>query len=399
MARILYVWELGDNYGHMLSFSGIAEELAKRGHEVVVALQDLSEAGKFFDRANVKYIQVPIWKKKQALPPRPAITYADLIRASGYTDIPGLTTFLKAWRELFTLVAPDMAVFDASPTGLLAARGMGFKQVVYGSGYAVPPISTPLPNLRVWQKVPPQEIARREKEVVEVINIAAANTNIPPIASLGDVFKTDAHCLLTFQELDHYEGRGEAEYLGPRFSVDAGARAEWPGAEGKRVFAYIRPSSKCFTELLEHLTNYPASIIISAPGINPKLIEKYQAPHIVFSTEPVQIEQMRREADMAICHSGQGTVAAFLLAGVPMVLFPNHLEQLLVARSAVKLGAAVMPKPGAKEVPYAKMMDVVLNQPSYKESAVKFAEKYKGFDLGQQAKHIASSFERMLEGM
>lgn len=396
MARILYTWELGDNYGHMSSFAGIAEELAKRGHEVVVVLQNLSEAAKFFGHINVRYFQAPVWKKKQAMAPRPALTYADLIRSFGYEDAAGLATMLSAWQELVKAIAPDLIVLDSSPTALLATRDMGIKRVAYGPGYAIPPATTPLPNLRIWQKVPPAEIKRREDAAIEVINQAAEKSNISPIKDLRDLFQTDDQCLLTLQELDHYERRESADYLGPRFNVDTGDEVQWPDVYEKKLFAYIRPDSKFFVELLAQLKEYPVNAVISAPGIPEKLKDKYEAPHLHFSSTPVRIAQMQKECDAAICHAGQGTVAAFLLAGVPMILFPNHLEQLLVARRAIQLGAAMMPKPDTKEVPYVKMLNHVFQEHSFKERAKSFAEKYQEYDLQGQTVSIAERLEALI---
>lgn len=398
MSTIVYAWELGDNYGHMASFSGIAEALEKKGHNVIAVLQNLSEASKFFQRTNIRYLQAPVWRKKESTRPRAALTYADLIRGLGYSDSEGLATLIKAWRELLALLSPDMVIFDSAPTALLAARGMPCKTVAYGSGYAIPPATAPLPDLRRWMKTPPAEILRRESATIEVINTAAAHVGIAPIQHLHNIFDTNATCLLTFPELDHYEERGKAEYFGPRFLLDKGTAPKWPHVSGKRIFAYLRPDSPHFLKLLEQLRHYPASIIVAAPGMEETLQRKYQAPHIYFSMEPLNLAAVRKESDAVICHAGQGTVAAFLLAGIPLVLFPNHLEQLLVAKRAVSLGAAVMPDPGVKDIPYKNLIDTVLATPTFKEKAQAFSSKYSQFDQDAQTQAIIKRLEAILPG-
>jgi UDP:flavonoid glycosyltransferase YjiC (YdhE family) len=42
VARILLAWELGGDYGHLMSFLTLAREFARRGHEPIFALRELT---------------------------------------------------------------------------------------------------------------------------------------------------------------------------------------------------------------------------------------------------------------------------------------------------------------------------------------------------------------------
>ena len=397
MARILYVWELGDNYGHMSSFSAIAAALTKRGHEVVVALQNLTEAGKFFDKAGVTYLQAPLWRGKLQHTVQDApITYADVIRNYGFTDSDGLATLLQAWQGLYRMVAPDIALFNAPPVSLLAARNQPFKKATLGPGYSLPPRSSPLPSLRSWEKIAQKALKEREDSVLEVSNKALNKLNLGKISSLQDIFITDEDFLCTFKEFDHYQHRGEAEYYGAMFSIDTGGAPVWPSIGGKKLFAYIRPNSKHFIPIIRQLYDSEACVLVAAPGAHPDIIKAFTSDSMHFSTEPLSMQALRQECDAAICHAGHGTSAAFLTAGIPLMLFPNHLEQFMLARNLLRTGAVMMPDPGIKRIPYGRMIQDILTLPHFSDAAEKLAFRYKGFSIEKQCDRIIERIELLL---
>jgi hypothetical protein len=59
MATVLFTWELGGGIGHLVRIKPLAEGLAERGARVWVALRDLSQADRFFDRGKVRLVQAP----------------------------------------------------------------------------------------------------------------------------------------------------------------------------------------------------------------------------------------------------------------------------------------------------------------------------------------------------
>lgn len=397
MARLLYIWELGDNYGHMSCFAAIAETLVHHGHEVYVALQNLSEARKFFHGTGVHYLQTPLWRGQNKntgkyIP----ITYADVIRNYGFTQTDGLATLIQAWQELYTLVKPDVAVFNAPPVSLLAAHGLPFKKAIFGSGYCIPPRTTPLPSLRPWEKIPSSAIEERERQVLNVANQALATLNLPELNSLQDIFQVDESFLCTFPEFDHYPQRANATYYGSTFTIDKGKKPEWPEGNGKKLFAYLRPSSKFFVPFIESLRYTDTRLLVTAPGISNAIIERLSAPNITISTELYHVGEIREQCDAAACHAGHATIAAFLLSGIPLILFPNYLEQFMMARNLLRTGAIVVPKPDIEPIPYKKMADAVLMQPQFREAAQKLAFKHRDFSQEKQTKAIVAKIEVLM---
>ena len=81
------------------------------------------------------------------------------------------------------------------------------------------------------------------------------------------------------------------------------------------------------------------------PEAPPTLLERYAAPHLVFSAKPLDLAQTAREADAAVTYAGMSTVTSFLLKGKPLLLLPGHLEQFLLARRVEEMGAGLLVNP------------------------------------------------------
>ena len=68
-----------------------------------------------------------------------------------------------------------------------------------------------------------------------------------------------------------------------------------------------------------------------------------------------------------------------LLAGIPLVLMPQNVEQYLMSRCVEKLGAGLIVKQGQREESIVKPLECALHDPSYRQNAVAFANRYAGF--------------------
>src|SRR5207244_8709427 len=56
---ILFVWELGSGLGHLMQILALAEELARRGHRVFVAVRDLMAAAPVFEGKGLHFLPAP----------------------------------------------------------------------------------------------------------------------------------------------------------------------------------------------------------------------------------------------------------------------------------------------------------------------------------------------------
>lgn len=83
-----------------------------------------------------------------------------------------------------------------------------------------------------------------------------------------------------------------------------------------------------------------------------------------------------QKADVFITHCGMNSVHESLYFGVPMVLFPQHSEQRMIANRVKELGAGVELK-GIHPKYLAKAVDTLFNNQTFLENAEKLAEDFR----------------------
>lgn len=412
--RIFYAWELGQDLGHLLRFLTPALKLRERGHEVLFAVRDLSNAESTLGHRGFPLMQAPIWIANVSGLPKITVSYAEIALRYGFISYPGLKALVKAWRELYRYVEPDLVLTDHSPTALLAARSLGLRHAPIGSGFFSPPQASPLPSMRYWDKISAERIARPDQMATQVANRVLADLGGEPLQSMADLFRGDENFLCTFRELDHYPNREAAQYWGPTFEMDQGVEVAWPPGKGKRIFAYIKPRYNDFEKLLVALRDSGAQVVCYAPGIGKEHVEKYSSARMVISREPVKLKSMMEGCDLVVCHAGPGTMTVALLAGVPLLLMPTQLEQLMGARRVAELNAAIVVmknspvggkdgKPAVgkdgKPIPdtdYLALIRQLLTEDRFRKGARAFAKKYEKFSQAGQSRAIVSRIEQLI---
>lgn len=217
MSRILCVWELGDDFGHLGKFSSLIDELIHRGHEVFFAVKDLSRIDQFYANKPVALLQAPVWLPRLR---KPVITncLAEILLYKGYQSPATLGPLVKAWLNLFNLVAPDIIIFDHAPTALLASSVLPVPRVIFSNAFVTPSPGTPPLCLRPWAAGASANIERSDAFVVDTINCVAREHDLPTIKYLSDLFLVQKTIFSEFKELDiyrHLRREHEAVYVGP----------------------------------------------------------------------------------------------------------------------------------------------------------------------------------------
>jgi UDP:flavonoid glycosyltransferase YjiC (YdhE family) len=395
MSRILYVWELGDGYGHTNCFLPLALELRQRGHEIVFALRDLSYAQVLLGEYGFAYVQSPVWLPIAPGLPSPPLNYAEILHRFGYLDPSGLGAMVRAWRQLYAWVQPDLILADHAPTALLAACGTGIPRALLGNGFFSPPRVDPTPNFRPWLEVSSQRLIDSDAIALATMNRVLADLGVAPLKRLVDIFQVEDF-LCTFPELDHYSQRQDAHYWGPIFSQQGRAEPQWPDTLGKRIFVYLRPRHQDFQRVLLALRDLSCPVLIHAPTLSNRIIEQYQSDRLQFSSQPLNMARLQQTCDVGICHGGHGTTAALLLAGIPLLLLPLHLEEYLLSQRVVSLGAGLIAEPEGQEPDYPRLIDRLLNHSSFTEQSQAFAHHYASFEQRQQLQAIADRCEALI---
>ena len=359
------------------------------------AFQDLSRAEGLFGRDGFSSYQAPLWLPRLAGLP-PAATFAELLFRFGYLDPDGLLGIVRAWRGLFDLLQPNLLIADHAPTALLAARGIDMRKAQFGNGFAVPPRISPMPPFRTWEKIETRRIEQSENKALATANHVLQRLNLTQLKTFGELFELDEDFLCTWQELDHYPQRPTAHYWGPTMLLGEGAQLVWPIGDGKRIFAYLKGDYPYLEPVLQALDALPNPTLAYVSGISPVLVSRYQSANLTFSSQPVGMDAARHQADLIVCHGGDATVSAALLAGKPLMVLPMHAEQYGTALNVERLGAGLNVAPENYKPDYRRLFKRLLSEASFSRQAQAFAERYRGFDSEVQIEQIADRCEQLI---
>lgn len=352
MPNITFAWELGGSYGHLGQLLPVARELQRRGHRVSFILRELTEAERLLAPHGLKWYQAPLWMGRVLGLPE-TLNHAEMLMRYGFLNPTALLGVCRAWRHQFELLAPDLVVFDYAPTAMLASRGLSFAQLGLATGFYVPPDQQPLPPFRWWQPAPGARLLDSQRQVENVVNQVLHGLGQPLVGTLREVLACEHQLFTSLPELDHYGSRSGDEFIGPIFALGQGEDVAWPAQGSRRLFAYLKPDYGALEPLLQALDGLAdTAVVLHIPGVARRTVQRFSNAHMRITPHPVDMEQARRSCDGALLHSGVGSTSAMLLAGKPVLLVPQQMEQTMFARAVEKLGAGVvLPEASAGQFP------------------------------------------------
>ena len=396
MARVLLGWEIGSDYGHLMRFLTLARELSARGHEPVLALCDLTHVDAILGETSFRVFQAPVFMAQVGGLP-PPIGFAESLMRLGFLHVAALTGICRAWRSLVDMVAPRLIVLDYAPTALLATRGLGVPRVRVGTSFAVPPRTTPMPIYRWWRPEPQARVEQSERLVLAGANSALARLGQPPMQWLSDLLDTDDEMITASQEFDQYPGRTGGRYWGDLANLEHGVAPIWPIADAARIFVYLRAQSRDFDAVMQALRGTGAAVLVHAPGVSAKQVKSHTSANVVFSERPLRMEDVRRECDLAICHAGSSTVEALVTAGKPVLMLPQHLEQLMTAKRVQQIGAGLAVDFDKPAPDYRRLIRRLLDEPAFTQAAGTVAQRHAADDDRKlRVARLADRFEALM---
>jgi len=395
MSLILVSWEIGANYGHALGLLPAARELRRRGHKVVFALRDVRDAGAVLAAEGFAVLQAPFWPERRLRPNEQPASFAEIMGLFGFYNAKALSSMLAAWDSLYDFVQPDILVSSYAPVSLLAARLRGIPVALTGIGFEVPPDQSPVPSLRPWMKIPLARLQAAEQRVVDTLNQLGKPRGFE-VKRYRELFNVERIFLNTFREFDHYESREPVQYDGALLVDDAGASPVWPDGKGRAIFAYLRPDIREFRPLLDAVRSLDVRLVLAAPGLSPQAAAALSDERISVVPGPVGLGAALRQAEVVISYASHGVCAAALLAGRPLLLLPQHLEQVLFARRIAALGAGLRP-PDTQAESIVKTLGRLLEEPAHTQLAQAFAEHYADYRPQEQSLRMAAEIEQLAQ--
>jgi UDP:flavonoid glycosyltransferase YjiC (YdhE family) len=395
--RVLYAWELGANLGHVAAFLPVAQALRDGGHEIACALRETRTGAEVLSGQRIPWLQAPLLAETAS--PQPPLSYTDIMLRFGFGDPTALTGYVGAWLSILQLYRPRVLVADHAPAALLAAHIARLPTVMFGTGFCCPPPQTPLPSMRPWEPTPQGALAEVDARVLSTVNSVCDTFGAPRLTGAGQLFDCAETAVLGFPELDHYANRARGTYWGPIGSAGIGETPIWPEVPGRRVFAYLRPGHGQLGATLQALIDLQQPTLLFCPGLPAQAAEPLRAHrHIRLSAVPLDIARTVALADAAVTHGSFSTTAAFLQAGKPVLVLPNHLEQFLMGYRLEQSGIGLVIQPSA--APDASRGDIlrrlhaVVNDPVLRANATAFAGRYRDFP---QSTVVANLARRIVE--
>lgn len=382
MARVLVAWELGEAFGHLARCLQLAEGLRLRGHKVTLALKDVRLPGGAAAAPGLTVLAAPLIPQRQPLH-RPGkrlapVNYADVLLHSGFADAQDLRARLQAWQGIISLVCPDVLVADHAPTALLAAHVSGVPHMAVGNGFAIPPAVLPWPSIRPYEEVSETALKNTEVRLDRVTEAAQHLLGLGEPVRMRDLFD-QRNVLDTFAELDHYGARPDGHYVGPIFTVPRCLRTTWQGKDVPRVLAYLRPEVPGFVTLVQALAKLDAEVLCVAPGLNPEVAKRMATRRLRIALAPVDLPPLFEHADLAISYGNSGFSTQALLAGVPLLMRPRHVEQVLFAQRVEALGAGQLLAGRLDVQDVAATILTLIDEPVSRQAARDFAQRHGNF--------------------
>lgn len=395
MAQLLFVWELGANLGHLSRDLILARACRAAGHQIILAVADLVTATSVFEQEGFTLVQAPLIRKSIKRSQAP-VNYADMLLHEGYDDIAGLKAAIVGWIGLYKLAKPDLVIFNHAPTALIAARIRKLNVLMVGTGFEIPPPISPPPSFRPWQEIPQSILQHAENQVLVHINHLLINNGQPPLQHLHCLFEATQVQLNTFSDLDPFGPRFNCDYVGPIYELPTSATVstiDWESQSKKRIFAYLRPNMGTCKKILNALQFIDAEIVCAIPNMPMEWDSQYNKLRLF--SHPVDLTSLLSTADLVITY-GAGTIATALLAGSPVILIPQMIEQFLHGIPLERTGAGLMWRDQSDELQCISFINTLLTTSSFKLQAGTFAKKYGDYKVQHATQKLLAQINLQL---
>lgn len=375
MRKILFCWELGEDYGHLGKILALTNEFTDRSIEFYVALKDLSSASKIDWPANVTFIQAPIWLRSNKLAPK-ASSYAEILLYKGYDSYRHLKMLTDAWSIIFDLISPDVILFDYSPSALLAASNLSTPKVIISNPYLTPTPGRSTINLMPSANFDEIKAIEIHQWVINVINSVRHDYRACPIEAIGDLFIADAIFLSGFSETDYFGAyRSNVTYCGAALATSIGTQdPRWKPGFSKKSIAYLKHRDPRSSIILQILASMQARTLCFYSESKLEDIKEFSDSSLIVSNIPFNLTDAYGEAGAIICHGGQGVVNEALNRGIPLILVPTQAEQYFIAEKIKTMGVGIIINKSDTPMEIENKISNFFSNPLFHEKAKFLAE-------------------------
>lgn len=405
MPVVLYAWEYGHDLGHVSVFLPIAKHLRHTGWHVIFSIPYMAADGNARQLLEVEGFSC-IEFAGAAVAPVPGCgtdidNHVGLVSTQpGFRSDLEFDYFYAQWLGIVDRFRPRVVVGDFSLIALLVARTKGIPTVSLDLGYFIPPTVASiadLPSFSATETGTAKTIRSSNLPDLSEVVVGHANRTLARhaqkrLASFLDLYQSDLHLILNYPDMTPFGGHIAEHCHGAVIADNGGLNPRWPSAGilKYKVFAYLKLESADTQKVLQALAGLEdTSVLIYLPQCPEALNLALRRPHIAVSDKPFDVAQVVADADLVICHAGAGMIAQSLLRGIPLIVFPNHLESRLNAARLAQTGAGITPPKDMDTQGVQLLIRQSLCEPHLTHSARTFASHHQPADVAHVAQMIA----------
>jgi UDP:flavonoid glycosyltransferase YjiC (YdhE family) len=372
--RVLFCNELGEGTGHFAPYLSLLDALAQRGWQVTVAARTPGEVASIAHQRGFTLLQAPISTTAFAGLDSASYSYTEILHHFGYAHEATLGGLYLAWKNLLSLIRPDLVLANAAPTAHLAAQSLGIPLLAVGSGFNCPPALDPLPLIRDWRPGIEARIEASENLARRTVDaVLGAFGDSRPAAWQG-IYQVPS-LLCTLPELDHFPSRpAGGRYIG--MLPTAGAVSSLVEGPACDVFVYFRVN-QFIESLLADLRRLGLRTTVYCADMSHADRTRWRSAGLDMLDRPADLRAVLPHCRLVVGYAGHNLTAETLLAGKPMLLLPVHLEQDLTAQNVVRLGAGLAVRPGERNPKFRRLLERLLGEAAFTDAAAAFASRYR----------------------
>ncbi len=369
----------------------IADELAKRGHQVEFASSAANR--ELIIKAGYPSHLVKQLCHEQIIVTGAPKSYLDRYQQNTqncrHNDKFGLKEMASQDLAVLNKVKPDIVICDASPTSYLAATVLGIPCVMVKNilGYIDSNLSkhaiksglnlTDELDFTLENKMSKEfhsDCVKLNKAFVETYKtIPFIIPGVPEFEKINNVniFQNMSHCFV-----------GNLEWQGWAKS----SKPDLTKYRNKTVILVTFGSSFPFESLIINILSAfkddPYHIIINTGNqFNCPEIQQYQTNFDIYPY--LSLNDFLEIADIIVCHGGHGTIMSALKTGAPSVVIPFNGDQMVISKQIEELKCGIRIKKYPDDITPDKLyyaINKVLNDQTYKLNTIKYGNilKQKG---------------------
>jgi hypothetical protein len=320
MPRVLLANEFGLGRGHLVTLRQLGQAfgggvqfdaaLCQRRHENVLAPLGAS----VFDGPCLCMSPDNAARRGQ----RPTATGADHLGDLGFDSVPRLRDIVAWWREVLVSRRVDLVVGEYAPLALLSARSLGLPTIAVGHGFGLPPH-----DMKTFPFLNPEqtECLHDEQALLANVNQVVADTGLPRLKGLPEVFRADLTIIRSLALLDPHRAWRSTPYF-PHV-LPEGLVADPAASE---VFVYFSTTELETPGVVEALEKLPLPRRGYLPAATDEVTRRLEASGMVVERQPVDEADIVRRTRLLLSAGQHGTMCLGLFSGVPQVCLPQHRE-------------------------------------------------------------------------